>query len=111
MADVFYTEVLREGRVWAIRDAEGFPAPQTPEGRAMPFWSLRSRAERVITTVDAYADFELIELSLDAWRSRWLPGLENDGLRAGLNWSGMNAVGFDVEPAAVERSLAARESA
>lgn len=111
MADAFYTEVLREGRVWAIQDAEGFPAPQTPEGRAMPFWSLRSRAENVITTVDAYASFQLIDLSLDEWRSRWLPGLEKDGLRVGLNWSGTNAVGYDLEPAAVERSLAARENA
>ncbi len=77
----------------------------------MPFWSLRSRAEKVITTLDGYASFQPIDLSLDEWRSRWLPGLEKDGLRVGLNWSGMNAVGYDLEPAAVERSLAARANA
>jgi hypothetical protein len=35
--------------------------------------------------------------------------LRHDGLRAGLNWSGQNATGYDVEADAVEGNLAARE--
>jgi hypothetical protein len=74
----------------------------------MPFWSLRSRAEKVITTVPAYEGFELVELTLAEFRSRWLPGLERDGLRVGLNWSGPRATGYDVHPSEVAAALASR---
>ena len=108
-ADAFYREVVEQSTVWAIRDADGFPAPETPQGRAMPFWSLRSRAEGIVARVPAYAGFEVIGLPLDEWRSRWLPSLQRDAIRVGLNWSGEVATGYDVLPAEVEASLAARD--
>lgn len=108
--EAFYDEALSQGTVWTIRDAAGIPAPETPEGRAMPFWSQRTRALKVIETVPAYASFETQEIPLAEWRERWLPGLERDGLRAGLNWSGERATGFDLAPGDVERNLAARGS-
>lgn len=109
-ADAFYREVVMHCRVWGVRDADGFPAPQTPEGRAMPFWSLRSRAEVIVAKVPAYAGFEVVELPLNEWRDRWLPGLQRDGVRVGLNWSGARATGFDLAAADVERNLLARET-
>ena len=94
--------------MWGIRDSGGFPAPLNGDGqRAMPFWSLRSRAERVVSAVPAYADFEVVEVSLDDFRTRWLPGLERDGLRVGLNWSGSRATGYDLEPSDVREALRA----
>jgi hypothetical protein len=48
---------------------------------------------------------QAVEIDLDAWRERWLPGLERDGLLVGVNWSGDRATGFDVEPANVARAL------
>jgi hypothetical protein len=108
-ADAFYNEILAGGSVWTLRDSDGIPAPETPEGRAMPFWSLRSRVERVISTVAAYSGFEVEEIRLEDWRSRWLPGLANDGLRVGINWSGSRATGFDLPSEDVERNLTARE--
>ena len=108
-ADAFYAESLAHRTVWAIRDSGGLPAPEGSAGRSMPFWSLKSRAERVVASVPAYVGFEVLPIPLHEWRSRWLPGLERDGIRAGLNWSGSDATGFDVEAEAVERNLAARE--
>ena len=110
-ADAFYSEALREGSVWGIKDAAGFPAPEgSGSTRAMPFWSLRSRAERIIETVPAYGGFEPEAIPLDTWRSRWLPGLAQDGVLVGLNWSGSRAIGYELEPSAVEQNLSARES-
>ncbi len=110
-ADAFYTEVLREGVVWGVKDAGGFPAPLGADGvRAMPFWSLRSRAERILEAVPAYAEFEPVEIPLADWRTRWLPDLGSKGARIGLNWSGMKATGYDIEPDAVEQALASRET-
>lgn len=107
-AAAFYAEALREGSVWTLRDEGGFPAPVGPEGhRAMPSWSLRTRAERTVATVPAYAGFEPVEVRLDVFRSRWLPGLEGDGVRVGVNWSGERATGYDVARPEVEENLAA----
>jgi hypothetical protein len=110
-ADAFYTEVLAEGSVWTVRDTGGIPAPETPDGRAMPFWSKRSRVEAIIENVPAYSSFEIQEIPTPEWRLRWLPRLGRDGLRIGLNWSGVIATGFDRAPEDVERNLAAREAA
>ncbi|WP_396020746.1 DUF2750 domain-containing protein [Arthrobacter sp. ISL-28] len=63
-----------------------------------------------MSSVDAYAGFEKVVIPLSEWRSRWLPGLERDGRRVGLNWSGDRATGYDVEPNAALASLAARAS-
>ena len=105
-AAAFRKEALSHGVVWGIRDAEGFPAPRNPDGeRAMPFWSLRSRAQKVIETVPAYAGFEPVELRLKDFTSRWLPGLETDGLLVGLNWSGARATGYDCTPSELRAAL------
>jgi hypothetical protein len=61
-ADAFYKEVLEHGEVWTIRDAGGFPAPEADGVRAMLFWSLASRAQRVIDAVSAYAGFDAVAL-------------------------------------------------
>ncbi|WP_238338121.1 DUF2750 domain-containing protein [Pedococcus badiiscoriae] len=102
----FYEEVTKHGSVWAIRDAYGFPAPLNGDGaRAMPFWSLRSRAERVVGSVPAYEGFEVVELRLEEFVSRWLPGLDRDATRVGLNWSGAGATGYDVASSDVASRL------
>lgn len=109
-ASAFFSEAVAADAVWSITDAEGHPAPVNSEGRrSMPFWSLESRAERVVRAVDAYRDFELVRIDLDVWKVRWLPGLEADELLVGLNWSGERATGFDVEPADALKRLGAAQ--
>ena len=101
-AAAFRREVPREGRVWSIRDAAGYPAPPDENGcRAMPFWSKPSRAERVVGAVPAYRGFDVVEIPVEDWLSSWLPGLRHDGLLVGVNWAGTRATGFDVAPAQV----------
>jgi hypothetical protein len=88
-ASAFYAEAVREGSVWALRDDDVFPAPLNGEGqRATPFWSLRSRAERIAATASAYRGFSSVEIPLSEFHERWLPRLTEDGLRVGVNWSG-----------------------
>lgn len=105
-AAAFYHEVTATGRLWTIRDARGFPAPVSGSGkRSQPFFSSLSRAERIIKRVPAYAGFQPVELSLQQFILRWLPGLEKDGLLLGLNWTGQRATGYDVEPAQVRNLI------
>jgi hypothetical protein len=109
-AEAFYEEALRGGIVWTIRDEGGYPAPKTAEGgRAMPFWSLQSRAELVLRNVPAYAGFVIAEVPLSAFLEKWLPDLHGDGLGVGLNWSGKRATGYDLPARDVGRNLEARQ--
>jgi hypothetical protein len=105
-ADAFYRDVVSGRLVWTLRDDNGYPAAQGDGGRAMPFWSSLSRVEKVIANVAEYRSFFPAEIELSAFLERWLPGLERDGLKVGLNWSGDRAVGYDVEPGEVASHLA-----
>ncbi|MFI5492965.1 DUF2750 domain-containing protein [Actinoplanes sp. NPDC051859] len=96
-AAAFRREVPTEGRIWSVRDAGGFPAPHG----AMPFWSKRSRADRIAAGVAAYQGFEVVEIDLADWLHSWLPGLDRDGLLVGVNWAGARATGRDVTPTTV----------
>ena len=98
-AAAFFAEVQTGGEVFAIKDDKGFPAPEgSAHGRAMPFWSKRSRAENVCNRVAAYQGFEVVAIPVQEWRERWLPGLARDGLAVGINWSGARATGYDSTP-------------
>jgi len=74
----------------------------------MPFWSMESRAVKVVQSVAAYDGFELHEIPLADFKSRWLPGLERDGLLVGINWSGDRATGYDMKPSEVSANFTAR---
>ena len=94
--------------LWSVRDDDGYPAPKTSSGRrAQPFWSSRSRAEKIIATVPAYAIFRPDEVSWEAFCQVWVPDLERDGMLVGVNWSGPHAKGFDLEVSEVQRAVEA----
>lgn len=106
-AAAFYREVSERGLVWTIRDKDGFPAPLNASGeRAQPFWSSRARVERIIATVAAYRGFTPIEIKLDVFLERWVPGLTRDGILVGVNWTGDRATGYDIAPAQVAECIA-----
>jgi hypothetical protein len=104
----FYRDVAKNRVVWTVRDAGGYPAPMLQSGRrAQPFWSTRSRVERIIKTVPAYAGFVPEEISWETFCATWVPGLTRDGVLVGVNWSGKRAVGYDMEPEELQRSVEA----
>ena len=107
-AAAFYRDVAKNRSVWTVEDAGGYPAPMTSSGqRAQPFWSSKSRVEKIISTVQAYAGFSPVEISWDKFCEVWVPGLTEDGLLMGVNWSGPRASGYDVTPLEVLRNVEA----
>jgi len=107
-ASEFYREVARTGVLWTIRDAGGFPAPMNGEGKhAQPFWSSRSRAEKVVATVAAYKEFAPFEIAWADFVERWVPSLTRDRILAGVNWSGPRATGYDIEAVQLQKSVEA----
>jgi hypothetical protein len=57
-----------------------------------------SPGRKIIASVPAYAGFRPRAITVDEFQSRWLDGLERDGLLVGINWSGARATGYHVEP-------------
>ncbi|MHB8062703.1 MAG: DUF2750 domain-containing protein [Ruminiclostridium sp.] len=107
----FIKEIVRNKRIWTICDNNGFPAPINNDGdRVMPFWSSSNRANKVIINVSAYSKFRIHEISLEDFKIRWLVGMEKDKLRAGINWFGSRATGFDVEPNSLLKSIENEEN-
>lgn len=107
-AAAFYRDVAKNLSVWTVEDAGGYPAPMTSSGqRAQPFWSSKSRAEKIISTVEAYAGFTPTEISWDEFCRVWVPGLTEDGLLMGVNWSGARATGYDITALEVQRNVEA----
>ena len=105
-AVAFYREVAESGEVWTIRDGKGFPAPLNVDGqRAQPFWSSQPRVANVIERIPDYAGFEPVKIRWAEFRDRWLTGLARDGVLVGVNWSGVSATGYDVEPGVVRASV------
>lgn len=105
----FYLQVARQRKVWTVRDDGGFPAPMGSEGkRAQPFWSSLSRVLLIIKNVPAYSAFEPHEITWEAFRDRWLPGLKRDGILVGVNWSGDRAKGYDLESDSVHAAIDAQ---
>ena len=104
----FYREVAKTRVVWTVRDEDGFPLPMTSSGkRAQPFWSSRSRVERIIETVPAYSGFEPCEVSWEDFCNKWVPDFVKDNLLVGVNWSGKRAVGYDIDAENLVRSVEA----
>lgn len=107
-AAAFYAEVAESGLVFTIRDEGGFPAPMVGSGtRSQPFWSKRSRVERIIKNVAAYQEMYVVEVAREDWFDKWLPGLESDGMLVGVNWSGKGATGYDLSPSDAARNVRA----
>ncbi|MEU1748649.1 DUF2750 domain-containing protein [Micromonospora arida] len=96
----FRSEAPAAGRVWTLLEDDGsYIAPHKPDGsRAMPFWSLRSRAQRVVEQVPAYNGLEIVSMPFDQWLRDFVPWLAEQGVLIGVNWSGERATGYDVSP-------------
>ncbi|WP_413662918.1 DUF2750 domain-containing protein [Microbulbifer sp. ANSA003] len=101
-AAAFYRDVAKNGKLWTCKDEGGNPAPLTSSGkRAMPFWSTHSRVQKIIKNVPAYSIFEPQELTWEEFEKEWAPNLTDSELLIGVNWSGKNATGYDLEPSDV----------
>lgn len=103
----FYREVADARSLWTVRDAGGFPAPLNAAGlRVQPFWSSRARVEEIIEELSDTAAFIPVEISWEEFRTLWVPGLKQDGILMGLNWSKTEAAGADMEPDDVQSLVA-----
>ena len=93
-----YSEILAADAIFTIQDASGIPTTENVEGeKTMPFWSSEEKAQAFIASAEGYSDFAVLKVEWKVFAEKWLPGLDADGLLAGLNWQGETGEGFDFD--------------
>ncbi len=104
-ASVFFEQVARERRAFTLLDEGHHIALPISNGGAVPFWSSRSRVEKVQRIHAKYAAFEIDEIPLDTFLTELLLRFDADGTRVGTNWSGPRLTGFDYSVTDVRKNL------
>lgn len=92
----FREEVARKGRVFTFLDEGHYLTFPMGGHEVIPFWSSRTRMEKIQKQQPGYRKFTIREIELAEFLS-WLQKPEKDGIRIGPNWSGTRLTGYDVE--------------
>lgn len=87
-ADRFIMEAIQTGCVWGLEGADGWalcPSERYDDTDVMPLWSERSLAAR--HCVEEWSDYQPVAVALDELLDDWLPGMHEDVLLVGVNWT------------------------
>ncbi|MCP1675518.1 hypothetical protein J2T57_002668 [Natronocella acetinitrilica] len=83
----FLQEAVENGTVYALQDDEGWALTEStedPDVMVLPLWSSVEGADAAAT--GEWSIYSSTAIALDELLEDWLPGLQQDGLRVGVNW-------------------------
>lgn len=86
--DRFIVEGLESGCVWGLEGPEGWAlcdSDRYEQTDVMPLWSARELAVQVC--VDEWSIYKPVAIALDELLEEWLPGMHDDVLLVGVNWT------------------------
>ena len=96
-AQTFFREVAETGDVWSLGDGKSMFIVLSDSGaRVFPLWSSRRRALRIVETAPRFASCKVLQSSWSNFQENWAAILERDGVLVGVNWTGVNASGFEM---------------
>ena len=104
-ASEFYEQVVRNGRVFTLQSPEGFLVFSIRDIEVIPFWSSRSRVERIQSTMPEYAHYSIHEKPFAEFYEETLPWLAEQHIHIGVNWSGERLSGYDVSVSDLRANL------
>ena len=104
-ANAFYEQAAKGGFLYTFWHEAGFLVFPVGGNEVIPFWSSRSRIERVQIEHPKYANYSVSEIPIADFLTRMLARFEKEGYRVGVNWSGKNFVGHDVSVADIKRNI------
>lgn len=96
--DIFVADAIATGCVWGLENDEGFalcPSVQNEDIDSMPLWSQPEYAQ--IHCVDEWSSYKVVPISLEELLDDWLPGMHEDLLMVGVNWT-KDMEGHEIEP-------------
>jgi hypothetical protein len=105
-ASKFYEQVVAEDKVFTFMEDESFLVFPMKGTEVVPFWSSRTRLEKIQKTHPKYKSYEISELSLGEFLNRTLQQLEEEKLNVGVNWSGTRLVGYHISVPELRTNIA-----
>lgn len=94
----FLSEAEDTGCVWGLEGEEGFalcPSNVSETVDVMPLWSQPEFAQ--VHCIDEWKGYKPVPISLEELLDEWLPGMHDDTLLVGINWT-ESMEGDEVEP-------------
>lgn len=106
-AEAFYREVFASGELFGVEHEETGPVVWHLAGdvHARPFWSARSRAVRMLDGPLRRKGLVIQVMTWPEFVGSVVPSMEAEGLLVGVNWAGMRARGYNLEPRAVVEAV------
>ncbi|MBU2886634.1 DUF2750 domain-containing protein [Gilvimarinus agarilyticus] len=87
-ADRLIVESIESGCVWGLEGPDGWAlcdSDRYQDTDVMPLWSDRDLAAAVC--VDEWKIYKPVAIALEELLEEWLPGMHDDVLLVGLNWT------------------------
>jgi hypothetical protein len=105
----FYRDVAASWQLWAIRMPDGGYVQWThPNGkRVLPVWSTESRLNRTMRHLSEINGGVPHAIGFESFCAHWLPDLVRTSVSLGINWTGPQASGAELPPAAIVESVLA----
>jgi hypothetical protein len=100
----FVAGVVDGEHVWGLSTEDGFLACESDEGEeraVLPFWSDAEEAQTAQSGVEGSA---VDSIGLSDFLFRWLPGMDDDDVLVGTNWTA-DLEGKEVEPLALQDEI------
>jgi hypothetical protein len=91
----FNAEIAQTGRAFTFTNHGELLIYPVRGQEVVPFWSSRSRLEKIQIDHPKYQRHEIAEYSLAEFLS-WLAQLEEERILVGVNWSGAKLTGYNV---------------
>ena len=107
--ELFLALVVKNKSVWVLSDSEGCLMISAEDGQYLPAWPLKAFAEQA--AVDEWQGMVALEVGLEAWLTKWTPGMTDDGYEVAVfpNHDGESIV-LSPEELAVELKLQAKKA-
>ncbi|HEY7884545.1 MAG TPA: DUF2750 domain-containing protein [Cellvibrionaceae bacterium] len=96
--DRFIVESIKTGCAWGLEGSDGWALCESEkydDTDVMPLWSDRDLAAR--HCVEEWSDYQPVAIALDELIDEWLPGMHEDVLLVGVNWTAAME-GEELEP-------------
>jgi hypothetical protein len=96
--DRFIVEAIAQGCVWGLSNGEGWavcPSEAFESSDVMPFWSQPEFAQSLC--LEEWSEYEVTAVSTEEFLDEWLPGLHEDQILIGVNWT-VELEGEELEP-------------
>jgi len=96
---VFCKDVSNSEVFWTIQFEDGSYIKwcNDDDSEIFPLWSTESRVELTLKRAEEFSGGKPIAISLDTFKTEWLPDLIKNSVSIGPNWSGENLSGSSYE--------------